>query len=130
SSPEERGPDARHSGNSTRMIGRLAADASLADAQAQVDAHNAVVERTDRQAKMIADAGFRSIVVPLRAHHVAAVRPTLLLVQAGVLCLLLIGMVTRVTLLLIRASGRAKELAVRRSLGAGARHVVSQVMTE
>src|SRR4029079_11523328 len=93
SSPEERGPDARHSGNSTRMIGRLAADASLADAQAQVDAHNAVVERTDRQAKMIADAGFRSIVVPLHASHVAAIRPTLLLVQVGVLLLLVIGAV-------------------------------------
>ena len=34
---------------------------------------------------MMADAGFRSMVVPLRADHVAAIRPTLLLIQAGAL---------------------------------------------
>ena len=62
----------------------------------------------DPQAKMIADAGFRWLVVPLRADHVAAVRPTLLLVEHGVLVLLLIGAVNLVNLLLIRASGRVK----------------------
>src|SRR5437868_12592139 len=30
----------------------------------------------------------------------------------------------------IRASGRAKEVAIRQSMGAGRRHVVTQVMTE
>jgi len=35
-----------------------------------------------------------------------------------------------VNLLLIRASGRAKEMAIRQSMGAGRRHVVTQVMTE
>ena len=58
---------------------------------------------------MIADAGFRSLVVPLRADHVAAVRPTLLLLEAGALVLLLIGAVNLINLLLIRASGRAKK---------------------
>jgi predicted permease len=44
--------------------------------------------------------------------------------------LLLIGAVNLVNLLLIRASGRAKEMAIRQSMGAGRRHVVSQVMVE
>ena len=79
---------------------------------------------------MIADAGFRSIVVPLHADHVEAIRPTLLLLQAGVLALLLIGAVNLVNLLLIRASGRVKELAVRQALGASRRHVVSEVIVE
>ena len=35
-----------------------------------------------------------------------------------------------VNLLLIRASGRAKEIAIRRSMGASRRHVVKQVMAE
>ena len=108
SGPDERGPDMRHSGNSTHMIARLADGATLARAQAQVDAHNAVVEKTDRQAKLIADAGFRSLVVSLHGSHVAAVRPMLLLVQAGVLFLLAIGAVNVTNLLLIRATARLK----------------------
>jgi predicted permease len=68
--------------------------------------------------------------VPLRADHVAAVRPTLLLLEAGVLVLLLIGAVNLVNLLLIRASGRVKELAVRQALGAGWRYLVSEVVVE
>ena len=69
------------------------------------------------QAKMIADAGFRSVIVPLHADHVAAIRPTLLLLQAGALALLLIGAVNLVNLLLVRASSRVKELAVRPGAG-------------
>ena len=65
------------------MIARLWPGATLAAAQAQIDARNAAVEVDGPEARMMADAGFRSLVVPLRADHVAAVRPTLLLVQAG-----------------------------------------------
>jgi hypothetical protein len=43
---------------------------------------------------------------------------------------LLIGAVNLVNLLLIRASGRAKEMAIRRSMGASRAHVVRQVMIE
>jgi predicted permease len=129
SSPDERAPQKRHSGTA-HMIARLAPGATLAEAQAQIDAHNAAVEVNDPEARMIADAGFRSLVVPLRADHVAAVRPTLLLVQAGALFLLLIGAVNLVNLLLIRASGRVKELAVRQAIGASRRHVVSGALVE
>jgi len=131
SRPEDRGPSRRHSGgNVIQMIARLKPDGTLAQAQSQIDAQNAALEVDDPQAKMIADAGFRSLVVPLRADHVAAVRPTLLLLEAGVLVLLLIGAVNLVNLLLIRASGRVKELAVRQALGAGWRYLVSEVVVE
>lgn len=131
SSPEDRAPSRRHSGgNVIQMIARLRPDDTLAQAQSELDAQNAELEVDDPQAKMIADAGFRSLVVPLRADHVAAVRPTLLLLEAGVLVLLLIGAVNLVNLLLIRASGRAKELAVRQALGAGWRYLVSEVVVE
>jgi predicted permease len=78
----------------------------------------------------MAVAGFRSVVVPLHADHVASIRPTLLLLQAGVLFLLLIGGVNVANLLLIRATARTKELAVRQALGASARHVVTEVLVE
>src|SRR6266436_7643127 len=80
--------------------------------------------------KMMAEAGFRSLVRPLHAEHVRSIRPTLLLMQAGVFFLLLIGAVNLVNLLLIRASGRTKEMAIRRSMGASRAHVVRQVMIE
>ena len=131
SRPEDRTPSRRHSGgNVIQMIARLQPGATLAQAQSELDAQNAALEVDDPQAKMIADAGFRSLVVPLRADHVAAVRPTLLLLEAGVLVLLLIGAVNLVNLLLIRASGRVKELAVRQALGAGWRYLVSEVVVE
>jgi predicted permease len=128
---EQRGPAARHSGGGgTHMIARLKPGATIAEAQAQIDAHNAAVEQDNPQAKMMAEAGFRSPVLSLHAHHVRSIRPTLWLMQAGVFFLLLIGAVNLINLLLIRASSRAKEMAIRQSMGASRRHVVQQVMEE
>jgi len=131
SRPAERTPQQRHSGGGdTHMIARLKPGATMAEAQSQLDAHNAAVEEDNPEAKMMAEAGFRSLVRPLHAEHVRSIRPTLLLMQAGVFFLLLIGAVNLVNLLLIRASGRAKEMAIRRSMGASRAHVVRQVMIE
>ncbi len=128
---EDRTPAQRHSGgNVIQMIARLRPDATLAQAQSEVDAQNAALEVDDPQAKMIADAGFRSLVVSLHADHVAAIRSILLLLQAGAIALLLIGAVNLVNLLLVRASGRVKELAVRQALGASRGYVVSEVVVE
>ncbi|MCM3871732.1 MAG: ABC transporter permease, partial [Pyrinomonadaceae bacterium] len=120
---------ARHN-NSVLQIARLAHGATIVDAQAQIDAHNAAHAAEFPQAKEVAEAGFHTTVVQLHADHVASIRPTLLLLQGGVLFLLFIGGVNLVNLLLIRASGRMKELAIRRSMGASRWHVVSQVMVE
>jgi predicted permease len=128
---EERGPKARHSGGGgTHMIARLKPGATITEAQAQIDAHNTAVEEDNPEAKMMAEAGFRSLVVPLHADHVRSIRPTLLLMQGGVFFLLLIGAVNLINLFLIRASDRAKEMAIRQSMGASRGHVVRQVVTE
>jgi predicted permease len=128
---EERGPKARHSGGGvTHMIARLKPGATIAEAQAQIDAHNDAIEKDNPEAKTMAEAGFRSLVVPLHADHVRSVRPTLLLMQAGVFFLLLIGAVNLMNLFLIRASDRAKEMAIRQSMGASRGHVIRQVVTE
>jgi predicted permease len=131
SSPEDRALVQRHSGgNSKHMIARLKAGATLAQAQAQIDAQNATLEAGDPQAKMMAEAGFRSVVAPLHADHVRSIRPVLLWMQAGAFALLLIGAVNLTNLLLIRASSRSKENAVRRALGASRWHVVSEAIVE
>ena len=112
------------------MIARLRPGATLAQAQSQIDAQNTSLERDDPQAKMMADAGFRSLVVSLHADQVAAIRPILLLLQAGVFALLLIGLVNLVNLLLVRASSRLKEVAVRQALGASASRVLAEALVE
>src|SRR5207302_8398476 len=53
-----------------------------------------------------------------------------LLLQAGVLFLLRIGTAKLVNLLLIRGRDRAKEMAIRQSMGASRWHVVKQVTIE
>ncbi len=100
SGPEDRASAQRHSGgNSKHMIARLKPGATLAQAQAQIDAQNATLEADDPQAKMIAEAGFRSVVALLHADHVRTIRPALLWMQAAAFALLLIGAVNLANLL-------------------------------
>ena len=128
---EDRSSGQRHSGgNSKHMIARLKPGATLAQAQAQIDAQNDALEAHDPAAKMMADAGFRSVVAPLHADHVRTIRPVLLWMQAGAFALLLIGAVNLTNLFLIRASSRSKEIAVRRALGASRWHVVGETIVE
>jgi predicted permease len=128
---EDRTPLQRHSGgNAKHLVARLVPGATVAQAQAQVDAQNAVLEATNPHGKAMADAGFRSVVAPLHEDHVQSIRPALLWMQAGALVLLLIGSVNLTNLLLIRASSRMKEVAVRQALGASRMHVISEVVVE
>jgi predicted permease len=129
SSTDERGVDRRHS-NNFQLIARLAPGATLADTRAQIDAFNLKQLADDPYAKLLKGAGYHTIVSSLHDDHVRDVRSILLLLQSGVLSLLLIGGVNLVNLLLIRASGRAKELAVRQALGASRRHITRDVMLE
>ncbi|HTH47046.1 MAG TPA: ABC transporter permease [Candidatus Limnocylindria bacterium] len=112
------------------LIGRLKPEATLAVAQAQIDAHNAVQNRDFPFLQAITEAGFRTVVAPLHADHVAAIRSTLWIIEAGVVCLLLIGGVNLVNLLLVRADSRAQEFAIRHALGAGRLQLGRQVLAE
>jgi predicted permease len=125
----ERNVNARHSIGKI-LIGRIAAGATRADVQAQIDARDAVLAPEFAEAKIVADAGTHTVVAPLQADYVASVRPMLVLLQAAALFLLLIGCVNLVNLMLIRASNRAREVAIRQAIGAGRRHIVGDVATE
>ncbi len=117
SSLEDRTIDKRHNNNQS-MIARLAPGITVTEAQRQMDAFNAVQLQDDPYAALLRDAGFRTLVTGLHDDATSDIKPTLLLLQAGVLALLLIGLVNLANLLLIRANGRLKEYAVRQALGA------------
>lgn len=129
SSPDDRLSARRHWGSSD-MVARLAPGASLDQAQAQVDAQNRRLETASPDGRRMAEAGFRSIVKPLHAYHLAGAERSLLLTQAGAALLLVVGAVNLANLMLVRSGRRAREWAVRRAIGAGARHVVADLVAE
>ncbi|HVZ63330.1 MAG TPA: ABC transporter permease [Lacunisphaera sp.] len=127
--PKQREPDNRHA-NGWNMIARLAPGVSVAEAQKQMDAFNVQMMKTDPYAQLVKDAGFHTYVRSLHGQQVKAIRPILLLLQAGSLLLLVIGLVNLGNLFLIRASGRTKEFAIRQALGASAWQLAREVGTE
>lgn len=119
-----------HSSTDLNLIARLKAGATISEAQAQIDAHNALLAPQFEFADAVKNMGFHSVVAPLQADHVAGIRPMLWLLQGGGLCLFLIGAVNLANLLLVRANTRTKELAIRRSLGASRWQLSRQIFTE
>ena len=129
SDKDDRVPGRRHS-NNCQMIARLAPGSTIGAAQAEMDALNEQLIKDDPFGKLVAGAGFHTIVRSLHEDHVREIRPVLVLLQGSVLFLLAMGGVNLANLLLIRASGRAKELAVMQALGASRRHIARDVMLE
>lgn len=96
------------------LVGRLRPGATASDATADLSRalDEVLAETTGWQ-------GWNILAEPLHDASVMAVRPILQVVTAAVLLVLLIALVNLTTLFRIRTLGRARELAVRRALGAG-----------
>jgi putative ABC transport system permease protein len=127
---EQRSDNARHT-NNWGMLARLRPGATVAQAQQQVNAQNAAVEeRLPQFRDLLAQVGFRTVVADYRSELTREVRGTLWLLQAGVLLVLLIGLVNIANLVLVRASARQRELATRAALGAAPARLARQLVTE
>jgi predicted permease len=117
--------------NNWAYLGRLRRDATLEQAQAQVDALNAAnLERFPETKQVLASTGFHSVATRLQDDLVRDVRPTLYLLWAGALFVLLIGCVNVANLVLARSRLRLKEITMRMALGAARWRIVRQLVTE
>jgi putative ABC transport system permease protein len=113
------------------MIARLRAGATIDQLDAQMKTiTDAVIDRLPARAGFMRTSGFGGFARPIRDQLVGDARTPLLILQAGVLLLLLIACFNVANLLLMRATGRVREIAIRATLGAGRWRIVRQVLAE
>ena len=110
-------------------IGLLKPGISREQAQARLDAFASQL-RAEYATDYPAGSGWSIEVEPLQESLVGKVRPMLLVLTGAVVLIILLASVNVANLLLDRASGRQREMAVRLAMGASRARMIRQLLTE
>ena len=119
--------DPADEGHNTEAIGRFRRGTSATERETDL---RALTRSFSTAHPTLADSGEAFKLFTHRDVYAGDIRGTLLLLFGAVSLLLLIACANTATLLLVRASARQREIAVRASIGAGPGRILQQLLTE